>query len=402
MEDSFASSMQRAVTDAAFRAIARRRPVPFRPPPGEPMPAYEYYVPETGGLFPFLGRVIKFTVIVTGLLFLSAITYLVFYSWIMPNQYASETLYFDYTQSCAAPVSKRAPRPPTKSSVPFALTQSRRSDHSGSAPWAWVDLFAKHSSWTAYDEHILPQPRAREHLLDPHQAYYIEAVVVLPDSSINQNAGMFGIEVELYSVNGTSLAVSRRSVRYPHTSVWIAVIGKLLTLIPILIGAVEETRSLTVASFRHFVESPTAPLQHVVVRVLASSPVEIVAGEVRIGKELNAFQELLKRWFYTCFMVGTMVFAMLYMIEWILLQELLVVIRNRYDSDYPCELDEDFDVADLPGFDLDDSNDGQEGRGGNNGQGDHDPAVVEPDDEWEDLPVRDDVSVASFATPPLF
>ena len=53
--------------------------------------------------------------------------------------------------------------------------------------------------------------------------------------------------------------------------------------------------------------------QHIVVRLASqgsswqgSIPVEIVAGELRIGKELNKFQNTLKEWFWTCFIVGTL------------------------------------------------------------------------------------------------
>ena len=36
-------------------------------------------------------------------------------------------------------------------------------------------------------------------------------------------------------------------------------------------------------------------------------PIEVVAGEVRIGKELNPFQMVLKEWFWLSFLVGTLV-----------------------------------------------------------------------------------------------
>jgi hypothetical protein len=35
-------------------------------------------------------------------------------------------------------------------------------------------------------------------------------------------------------------------------------------------------------------------------------PVEVVAGELRIGKELNGLQSLLKEWFWTSFISGTL------------------------------------------------------------------------------------------------
>ena len=77
-------------------------------------------------------------------------------------------------------------------------------------------------------------------------------------------------------------------------------------------GAAEESRTVVVPAYRHFVESPDYALQHVSVRLVMQqqqpppltfvsqhqqmmlpAAVEVVAGELRVGIELNYFQNML-------------------------------------------------------------------------------------------------------------
>lgn len=51
------------------------------------------------------------------------------------------------------------------------------------------------------------------------------------------------------------LAASRRSYRFPHQSPWIAVVTKVLLLLPLLLGAIDETRTVTGLVFRQYAES---------------------------------------------------------------------------------------------------------------------------------------------------
>lgn len=50
------------------------------------------------------------------------------------------------------------------------------------------------------------------------------------------------------------------------------------------------------------------------------SPIEVVAGEVRIGRELNAWQQVLKDWFYTCYITGTFILFGSQLGLWMVLQ----------------------------------------------------------------------------------
>ena len=70
--------------------------------------------------------------------------------------------------------------------------------------------------------------------------------------------------------------------------------------------------------------------RHVLVEIVPppSSPtrVEVTGGQVMIGKELNAFQELLKYRYFTCYTIGTMVWAVFYYFLW----SMLAIIWDDY------------------------------------------------------------------------
>jgi hypothetical protein len=215
------------------------------------------------------------------LLTISAATYGIFYHAAMPARAATEPLYFDYTTTTA----KRHPHTETTSvsswysmagegpsswyssmTIPDA---SRRHLHQPPVssveplPKASVDLFAKYPAWEAVHESVLPAPVAQDRLLSEGRAYYLEIVLTLPETAVNVEAGIFGVVTDLLSSNGTCLAISRRSSRFPHQSAWITLLKKWLTLIPLLLGAIEESRTVVIPAYRHFVESTDYPLVRV-------------------------------------------------------------------------------------------------------------------------------------------
>jgi len=77
--------------------------------------------------------------------------------------------------------------------------------------------------------------------------------------------------------------------------------------------------------------------------------VEVIRGELRIGKELNILQELLKEYYYTGFFIGTLSFAFLYLLGWsflVRIMERLGFFRFWYGLEEPdCELDFDFTLG---------------------------------------------------------
>lgn len=79
--------------------------------------------------------------------------------------------------------------------------------------------------------------------------------------------------------------------------------------------------------------------------------VEVTGGNLLIGKELNAFQEMLKVWFYTCYLIGTVIFAGFYVVQWSLARIVWQELRRRSFQEEPV-ITFDFD---LNSADMDDS-----------------------------------------------
>lgn len=128
------------------------------------------------------------------------------------------------------------------------------------SPYAINDLFSRHDQWVAHHPDIVPHPKAEERVLPRRVPHYIEVLLDLPESEQNQNMGMFGVLVELESSNRTVLASSLRWTRFPHESRWISIIRKGFCIVPLMLGALQESRRVLVPSFRFFVESEALPL----------------------------------------------------------------------------------------------------------------------------------------------
>lgn len=176
-------------------------------------------------------------------------------------------------------------------------------------PTAVIDLYAKHNNWWAMEPSVLPDTEHHYHpslssvhrqlqhrrRLQPHQAYYVEIVLHLPDSTANREAGMFGVVAELYGSNSNSdvdensnnnsttlLAAARRSSRFPHTTPWISTVLKMILLMPILLQAFPEARTVTVPAFRQYVETEEYPLVRWVLCVCSIICVVCAFGETLI------------------------------------------------------------------------------------------------------------------------
>jgi len=78
--------------------------------------------------------------------------------------------------------------------------------------------------------------------------------------------------------------------------------------------------------------------------------VEIVQGSVHIVQEFNALQECLRDWYFTCFFIGTCIFASFYAVLWWMCGLGMAAWKQRYGQRHPTEHDDD---EPLPyGFDF--------------------------------------------------
>jgi hypothetical protein len=79
--------------------------------------------------------------------------------------------------------------------------------------------------------------------------------------------------------------------------------------------------------------------------------VEVTGGDLLIGKELNELQEMLKVWFYTCYLIGTLIFAGFYMVQWSLARIIWQELRRRSFQEEEPAIHFDFDLNEA---DMDD------------------------------------------------
>lgn len=208
------------------------------------------------GFIPYIKRALYIMTVVFFLGIASLATYGLFYIAVMPSNKALKPLYFDYSGSMSS-----TPSPCLRNDLQDATSciEKGYSKKELQSPVAKVDLFAKHASWHAFQSEVLPPPVTPDRLLQAGQAYFMDIALLMPETEVNRHLGMFTVSVELRS-DDTVLATSVRSARFPHESHWLGIVRKLTLLVPLLLGALEESRTLAVSPFAHFVESEKYPL----------------------------------------------------------------------------------------------------------------------------------------------
>jgi hypothetical protein len=251
---------RRLLEHAASEALTRARDFDF---PRHVPQAFEGPVHAVEGAFigliPLLKKVLVALAVGAALFCSSVAVYGLFYYTVMPGHHALEPVFFDYSGIAKHP-------------APVCVSNDHVDSYLGilpkevieEAPWAVADLFSMHTQWEPFQSDVVPKPLTDTRILREAKPYYLEVALDLPESEINQMAGMFGVLVELQSSDGSRLASSMRAARLPHESRWISDVRKFLWLIPLMLGAVEESRRVVVPSFRHFVESSERPLVSVI------------------------------------------------------------------------------------------------------------------------------------------
>ena len=120
-----------------------------------------------------------------------------------------------------------------------------------------------------------------------------------------------------------------------------------------------------------------------------TSVVEVVAGDIRVGKELNTLQLVLKEWFWTCLVVGTSIIAV---VEGFGLLVLRVVFLDWLEFRRQT-------LAQQQQQHQQDNDDERRRRGGEQGMMDGEGPY--DDDEWDPMPSTDEEPEQSNDEPSL-
>ena len=281
-------------------------------------------------LLTLIKRIVYVSFVSTVILTLSVLTYGVLYHLSMPRLAIRLPIYFDYNFVPERHLSGAYGRYIEKQEASICNSNPNedgcggqeeidqcahptKKDARPAPPTAVVDLSMQHTQWHAYHEQVLPgtyEDSSGVHVIKPNRRHFVDLALTLPESDLNRQLGMMMVEVDLLASDGTLMASSGRPTMLPHESALIGVARKMVLMGPILIGAVAEARTVVLESFDSYVESTELPLAAVVVRLVVPqntgngenhnyAPVQVHSGEVRIGKELNTIQGIMKVWFYS-------------------------------------------------------------------------------------------------------
>jgi Putative adipose-regulatory protein (Seipin) len=250
--------------------------------------------------------------------------YTVYHVYAMPRCFVNRPLYFDYMPSELHDNRFKNLGSVRMNMQNFYNDSIRDEMSATVTARASVDLTKnKDVAWESHLTISLSgQPIRR--ILDPYHKYYIELLLDLPDTHRNRHGGMFGIRTELYTASPTKdinsqketmvessnrsacnlnciidcdgncqvvghdhvhhnldcrelhpnasikstvilssfdlLATSHRSSRYPYVSSWIDHVQKVLFIIPLLLHTTDESKTVHIFAFRHYMESFQYPL----------------------------------------------------------------------------------------------------------------------------------------------
>lgn len=300
-----------------------------------------------GSVIHFIRQTVRYTLIGAFLLTTSTAMYALAYVAIMPENHATEPIFFDYNyKGCGI-----EPCPPT-AVIDLASMHTQWQAHVSDVVYHLNDEHDTNNINTctdscanvtvAKDEQLQNTPR----IMIPNHSYFIQIALNLPESEFNRQLGMFMVEVRLQSkikndslteINGNRnmnakheneeiklLAKSSRPTMLPYQSAYVSFVKNSFIMLPLILGAVPECRTVVIECFDHYKESMNYPMTLVEVRLVVPTHftgsgdtgtlfqnVQVWNAELRIGKELNRIQWFMQAWFYTAAFVGIVFFMLL-------------------------------------------------------------------------------------------
>eukprot|EP00611_Tribonema_gayanum_P029251 TRINITY_DN7762_c0_g1_i3.p1 TRINITY_DN7762_c0_g1~~TRINITY_DN7762_c0_g1_i3.p1 ORF type:complete len:489 (+),score=110.74 TRINITY_DN7762_c0_g1_i3:1527-2993(+) len=228
-------------------------------------------------------QVLKWLCIGYALLTASAVLYAGLYWLAMPARLIKVPLYFDYGMRG------------------FMRTRE--------PPLARVDLLTRHTQWQL-GEHMTVPPKVGERVLAAGQQYSVTLELSLPQSPANEKAGVFMLYTRLYDKEKQLLGSSARAAFLPHSSPLLRAL-RLFTLWPLyLMGMSTESEALEVPCFDYLEEVVDSPMAEAHVQ-LSSPSVQVYEAWLVISPQLTGLPWLMREWFYTCAILGTLSIALL-------------------------------------------------------------------------------------------
>lgn len=151
-------------------------------------------------------------------------------------------------------------------------------------------------------------------ILIPGQRYFFEVDLILPESEINRQLGVFMVKVDLRSSDGATLASSKQHSMLPYESTLVSLFRKTMLLLPLASGIMSETKTITLLCFDNYVDASSKnPMSIVEVNLGVPNPslfpntmqsIQVHSAELKYGKEMNSIQTFFRNWKYFCAFTG--------------------------------------------------------------------------------------------------
>ena len=265
-------------------------------------------------ILPQIKRLIYIVFSCLGLFLAACYTYAILYIVIIPKNYATIPIHFNYNwkpshhhhhQNCFTKekVEQKNNQNISSSLKEECILNSNYDDynHKNSKsllyddeddrvmypPTATIDLLHDHTQWQAHIPDVVAPKTKRhvhepttkstnqqQHILQIHQPYFFDVALTLPETDINRELGIFMVEIDLKTSNhnknqdNTSqivLASSSRLSMLPYESSYLSLARQTLFIIPYLLGAIPQARTVVVKCFDKYFEAANYPLVRVLI-----------------------------------------------------------------------------------------------------------------------------------------
>lgn len=266
-------------------------------------------------IVPFLMFFVKGFAAILGLFLLSIVSYWFVYSaFIMRGlEVQSHPIFFDYSVGGpAAPVARVDLLSSSHGPWLYSCGNYNSKSHTRSSFCVQDEQKSPVTSDDAASNKDEPEKVISNTILKPDQIYFMDVVLTLPDSDVNKKLGMFMLTVDLRSSDGSLLATSKQSSLFPYESELVRLIRKLILLFPIITGAIDETKTMSLLCFDNYMDSDKAlsyadislAIPHLSSHSKTMQPIQILSAEFQYGKVMSPLQMIIRRWSYLFAFVG--------------------------------------------------------------------------------------------------
>ena len=307
------------------RALMIARAIRHNPTPSESESSYQFTEPLfqrfVRNVVPFILFFVKLFASVLGLGLLSIVTYWTLYSAVIMRglEVQSHPIFFDYSAK-GSPIPLGRVDLQSTSNAPWVYACG----NSKSEPNFCVKDGNREVSRSSNDieqpSHNKVEAGSVNPILSQGQRYFVDVVLTLPESEVNKKLGVFMLTVDLRSRDGILLARSKQSSLFPYESRLVGLARKLIMLLPLVSGIIEETKTISLLCFDNYMDTDNLmtyaevglEVPHLASYPVTTQAIQVSSAEFHYGKMMSPLQRFFRRWSYFCAIIGVCVLFLSY------------------------------------------------------------------------------------------